>query len=63
MNECKALLAERYRSDGFNVGINVGPAAGQTVFHVHIHLIPPLYWRRPQSKRRRVAYEPRKGYY
>ena len=25
---------------GFNVGINVGEAAGQTVFHAHIHLIP-----------------------
>jgi diadenosine tetraphosphate (Ap4A) HIT family hydrolase len=25
---------------GFNVGINCGPAAGQTVFHCHIHLIP-----------------------
>lgn len=26
--------------DGFNVGINDGPAAGQTVPHLHIHLIP-----------------------
>ena len=26
--------------DGFNVGVNVGDAAGQTVPHVHIHLIP-----------------------
>lgn len=25
---------------GFNVGVNVGAAAGQTVFHAHIHLIP-----------------------
>jgi diadenosine tetraphosphate (Ap4A) HIT family hydrolase len=25
---------------GFNVGINCGEAAGQTVFHCHIHLIP-----------------------
>ncbi|WP_345969479.1 HIT family protein [Sulfurimonas sp. HSL1-6] len=25
---------------GFNVGINVGADAGQTVFHVHMHLIP-----------------------
>ncbi len=26
--------------DGFNIGINVGAAAGQTVFHLHVHLIP-----------------------
>lgn len=25
---------------GFNLGINVGASAGQTVFHVHVHLIP-----------------------
>ncbi|WP_205743362.1 HIT family protein [Geobacter sp. FeAm09] len=26
--------------DGFNIGVNDGPAAGQTVMHLHIHLIP-----------------------
>jgi diadenosine tetraphosphate (Ap4A) HIT family hydrolase len=26
--------------DGYNIGINVGEAAGQTVMHVHMHLIP-----------------------
>ena len=26
--------------DGFNIGINAGAAAGQTVFHLHVHLIP-----------------------
>jgi ATP adenylyltransferase len=25
---------------GFNIGINVGAAAGQTIFHCHVHLIP-----------------------
>jgi diadenosine tetraphosphate (Ap4A) HIT family hydrolase len=37
MKEC--LVQERH-PDGFNVGINVGECAGQTVMHVHIHLIP-----------------------
>ena len=40
VNHCKKLLTERFNPDGFNVGINVGEAAGQSVFHVHIHLIP-----------------------
>lgn len=25
---------------GFNIGVNVGAAAGQSIFHVHVHLIP-----------------------
>jgi diadenosine tetraphosphate (Ap4A) HIT family hydrolase len=33
------LLAE-HSPGGFNVGVNVGPVAGQTVMHVHVHLIP-----------------------
>ena len=27
-------------TDGFNIGVNAGASAGQTVFHVHCHLIP-----------------------
>ena len=26
--------------DGYNIGVNSGEAAGQTIFHVHVHLIP-----------------------
>ena len=37
----KALIEFNDESvDGFNIGINVGVTAGQTVFHVHVHLIP-----------------------
>lgn len=38
--ELRALLDQRYRPDGFNLGVNVGAAAGQTVGHAHLHLIP-----------------------
>jgi ATP adenylyltransferase len=34
------LLLKDDNIDGFNIGINIGRAAGQTVPHVHIHIIP-----------------------
>lgn len=40
VNHCKKRIEERFHPDGFNVGINVNEAAGQSVFHVHVHLIP-----------------------
>jgi diadenosine tetraphosphate (Ap4A) HIT family hydrolase len=33
-------IATETRPDGYNVGVNVGPAGGQSIRHVHIHLIP-----------------------
>lgn len=36
----KALLDDELKPDGYNIGINVGEAAGQTIFHLHIHIIP-----------------------
>ena len=33
-------LQARLAPDGYNVGINVGTAAGQTIEHVHVHLMP-----------------------
>ena len=39
MLETKKLLDEKFQPDGFNVGINSGETGGQTVPHVHIHLI------------------------
>lgn len=40
LEQVKKELLEKYRPDGFNIGINDGTAAGQTVMHLHIHLIP-----------------------
>ena len=37
--QIKEILDE-LKPDGYNIGINVGEAAGQTVFHLHIHVIP-----------------------
>jgi diadenosine tetraphosphate (Ap4A) HIT family hydrolase len=36
----KDILEKKYCPDGFNIGINIGESAGQTIFHCHIHLIP-----------------------
>ena len=43
-------LSEDYHPDGFNVGINDGPAAGQTVMHLHIHVIPRYRGDRPDPR-------------
>lgn len=50
MDECTAMQAllkvvqtkveERFHPDGYNIGVNVNAAAGQSVFHVYMHLIP-----------------------
>ena len=41
LNEMKAAIAEKNRDvTGFNVGINNGASAGQTIFHCHLHMIP-----------------------
>ena len=36
----KSLLDGEKSPDGYNFGVNCGQAAGQTVMHVHVHLIP-----------------------
>ena len=38
--ETKELLNRKFKPDVFNVGINCGEVSGQTIPHVHIHLIP-----------------------
>jgi diadenosine tetraphosphate (Ap4A) HIT family hydrolase len=38
--ETRRLLDQTHHPLGYNVGVNVGIAAGQTVMHAHVHLIP-----------------------
>lgn len=40
IHRVKAILDEKYHPDGYNIGVNVGAPAGQTVFHLHVHVIP-----------------------
>ena len=36
----KKLIEIKYKPDGYNIGMNCGEAAGQTVMHFHCHVIP-----------------------
>ncbi len=40
VDQAIALILSRHSPDGFNVGFNLGSAAGQTVSHFHLHVIP-----------------------
>ncbi len=64
MNAQKKLLQEKDESiNGFNIGINCGDSAGQTIFHCHIHLIPRRTGdvKNPRGGVRHII--PGKGYY
>ena len=40
LDQAKIDIETHYKPDAYNIGINDGLAAGQTVAHLHIHLIP-----------------------
>ena len=59
----KDILEKEFQLQGINVGVNCGAAAGQTIFHVHIHIIPryPRDVPRPEGGVRNII--PGKGGY
>ncbi|MBC8209854.1 MAG: HIT family protein [Gammaproteobacteria bacterium] len=63
ITEERSLLDAEFNPDGYNIGVNVGPAAGQSIMHVHIHLIPRYKGdvENPQGGVRHVI--PQKGHY
>lgn len=38
--EVREQIIQKLNPNGYNIGINDGVAAGQTIMHLHIHLIP-----------------------
>jgi diadenosine tetraphosphate (Ap4A) HIT family hydrolase len=40
LDRAKDKIAREHSPDGYNIGVNVGRAAGQSRMHVHVHLIP-----------------------
>ena len=43
VDQMKAIIDKEHKPDGYNIGVNIGAAAGQSVPHIHIHMIP-RYW-------------------
>lgn len=39
----KGIIEKDYSPNGYNIGMNCGQAAGQTVMHFHCHVIPRYY--------------------
>lgn len=39
-DKVKKFLDSQYKPDGYNIGLNCGEYAGQTVMHCHMHVIP-----------------------
>jgi diadenosine tetraphosphate (Ap4A) HIT family hydrolase len=40
VDEMKLFLDKKYSPNGYNIGVNLEETAGQTIMHVHVHLIP-----------------------
>jgi diadenosine tetraphosphate (Ap4A) HIT family hydrolase len=40
LDRAKVLIAGEHQPDGYNIGVNIGRAGGQSRMHVHVHLIP-----------------------
>ena len=40
LNEARRVIQAKHSPDGYNVGVKIGKAAGQSRLHVHVHLIP-----------------------
>jgi diadenosine tetraphosphate (Ap4A) HIT family hydrolase len=40
LNSAERSIQEQHSPDGYNIGVNIGKAGGQSRMHVHVHLIP-----------------------
>lgn len=40
VDKAKEIIDKKYNPSGYNIGVNCGVSAGQSVMHIHVHLIP-----------------------
>ena len=40
IDRAKNIIDDKYNPDGYNIGMNLGENAGQSIMHLHVHLIP-----------------------
>ena len=40
IDKAKVIIDKKYNPDGYNIGMNLGEKAGQSIMHLHVHLIP-----------------------
>ncbi|WP_416198472.1 MAG: Diadenosine tetraphosphate (Ap4A) hydrolase [Sporanaerobacter sp.] len=40
VQKCKEIVDSKYKPTGYNIGININESAGQTIMHLHVHMIP-----------------------
>lgn len=50
LDAARAAMMEMHNPDGWNIGVNDGQAAGRTVHHLHIHLIPRHFGDMPDPR-------------
>jgi len=62
-DRAKEEILKSHSPDGFNIGINVGKAAGQTIYHLHVHVIPRYVNDVPDPRGGVRHVIPEKGYY
>jgi diadenosine tetraphosphate (Ap4A) HIT family hydrolase len=43
LEKAKETISREHSPDGYNIGVNIGKAAGQSRMHVHVHLIPRYF--------------------
>lgn len=50
ISAARAEIEARHQPEGYNVGFNAGEVAGQTVFHLHMHVIPRYAGDNPEPR-------------